>query len=384
MPHRITLADVRRIADPTDYVLSPTEREYVQYHGRRLVAILRLVERFVRERIAQRGRPVKLLDVGPHFLTRCLHDLFGKDVEIHTLGYRHPGLVAESMVARHHQYDLDQAQRRELWLRCEGHDLIVMAEVIEHLHTSPNLVLQFMRSLLRDGGVLIVQTPNAVSLQRRLGVLWGRNPYDLIRDDTLNPGHFREYTAAELTQYCRSNGLQDVVTIKQSYWPTTALRRLAGAVFPNLREGLLVAARRVPNATLDATTTIDSTTRTALAADFDLRLRHRVRLGEKLRGTVRLRNTGAATWLSDGVNGGHGAVRLCARTLDAQGRVEFDFFRQPVADRPVLPGEEIEFPIDLAAPRQGVFEVEFALLAEGVAWFQDLGCSVSRHTFEVE
>src|SRR5262249_32946221 len=159
----------RRIANPSDYVLNAIERDYVQYHERRILAILRMVDRFVGERLASGIRPVKLLDVGPHFLTRCLHDLFGKDVEIHTVGYRHPGLVAESMVARHHQYDLNLAQRREQWLRCAGHDLIVMAEVIEHLHTSPNLVLQLMRSLLRDDGVLIVQTPNAVSLQRRLG-----------------------------------------------------------------------------------------------------------------------------------------------------------------------------------------------------------------------
>src|SRR5262245_6059116 len=352
---RITRDDVRRIADTSDYELNATERDYVRYHERRLVAILRLGERFVGERIASGVRPVKVLDVGPHFLTRCLHDLFGDDVEIHTLGFHYYGMVPAAMVAKHHHYDLNLAQRREQWLRCPGHDLIVLAEVIEHLYTSPNLVLQFLRSLLRDDGVLIVQTPNAVSLQRRLGLLWGRNPYEPIRDDTLNPGHFREYTAPELVQYCRTNGLEDLVTIKQSYWPTTPLRRLAGAVFPNLREGLLVAARRVPHAGLDAPVTIDSTTRTALAADFDLRLRHRVRVGEKLRGTVRLRNTGAATWLPENSNG-RGAVRLCARTLDAKGRIEFDFFSQRVADRPVQPGEEVEFPLDLTAPRRGVFE----------------------------
>ena len=47
------------------------------------------------------------------------------------------------------------------------YDAIVFAEVLEHLHTSPTLVLQVLTSLLKPGRLLVVQTPNAVALPRQ-------------------------------------------------------------------------------------------------------------------------------------------------------------------------------------------------------------------------
>ena len=88
-----------------------------------------------------------------------------------------------------------------------GYELIIMAEVIEHLYTSPSLVLGFLQSLLRPGGLLIVQTPNALAIGRRFKMLLGRPPFELIRENPYNPGHFREYTARELEKYGRQLGL---------------------------------------------------------------------------------------------------------------------------------------------------------------------------------
>lgn len=385
MSNSITVADVKRIAATTDYVFNAEEQYYVDYHGKRIAAILGLVTRFVREAVQSGRRPVKVLDIGPHFLTRCMHDLFGDDVVVDTLGFQYHGMVPEAMVAEHYEFDLNRAQHREQWLRARGHDVIVMAEVIEHLYTSPNLVLQFLRSLLVDRGVLIVQTPNAVSLRRRLGMLTGHNPFELIRDNYTNPGHFREYTADELCDFCRNNGFDDPVVVKQNYWPTAAFYRLAGAVFPNLREGLLIAAHRAAHAGLDAPRAVDSTARSALSADFDFRIEQKVRLGESIRARARIRNTGTATWLPEngGVNG-LGVVRLGGRILDLDGRPRRDFFRQPISvDRPVPPGAEVELQVEIKASELGVWQVEFDLVAEGVAWFQETGGRIARHTFEV-
>ena len=83
---------------------------------------------------------------------------------------------------------------------------MVFAEVIEHLHTSPLHSLNFVRGLVAESGVVILQTPNAVSLPKRLKVLGGRNPYEQIRADPSNPGHFREYTLRELEGYARETG----------------------------------------------------------------------------------------------------------------------------------------------------------------------------------
>jgi hypothetical protein len=80
--------------------------------------------------------------------------------------------------------------------------------VIEHLYTSPKLVLGFLRRLVSPSGVLLIQTPNAVSLTKRVKLLAGAHPYEKIRETARNPGHFREYTAGELREYAAASGFE--------------------------------------------------------------------------------------------------------------------------------------------------------------------------------
>ena len=112
------------------------------------------------------------------------------------------------------------------------YDLVVFAEVIEHLHTSPVHTLGFVRGLLADAGVLILQTPNAASLPKRLKLLAGRNPYELIRPDGGNPGHFREYTLAELEAYARQARFQVVEVARRFYFDARFAHHEEGAVRP--------------------------------------------------------------------------------------------------------------------------------------------------------
>ena len=74
------------------------------------------------------------------------------------------------------------------------------------LYTAPELVLLFIKTFMTSGGYLIIGTPNAVSLQKRIGMVRGKNPYELIRINNSNPGHFREYTARELRKICINTG----------------------------------------------------------------------------------------------------------------------------------------------------------------------------------
>jgi 2-polyprenyl-3-methyl-5-hydroxy-6-metoxy-1,4-benzoquinol methylase len=137
-----------------------------------------------------------------------------------------------------------------------------MAEVLEHVHTAPSLVLRFVASLLRPGGLLVLQTPNAVALGKRVGVLLGRNPYHLIREDPGVPGHFREYTRAELCRYLDGAGFAVEACHRRSYfdlrhhralrpgerarWPWYVKELLYRIAPPALRTGITVVARRPP------------------------------------------------------------------------------------------------------------------------------------------
>src|SRR5205814_4790582 len=87
-------------------------------------------------------------------------------------------------------------------------DLIVFAETIEHLHTPPEFALMMLGSLLKPGGLLLVTTPNAAGLSRRIRLLFGYHPYEKIRYFSHNPGHFREYTRREMIEMGQTAGLE--------------------------------------------------------------------------------------------------------------------------------------------------------------------------------
>ena len=170
---------------------------YVGYQAPRYSTLLALLARHV-------TRDTRILDVGRTMLTEMIESLFERPVD--SVGFE-PDAV-EPTGAQHRHFDLNDAQWPEKWLRdLPGYDLIILAEVIEHLYTSPSLVLGFLQSLLRPGGLLIVQTPNALAIGRRFKMLLGRHPFELIRENPYNPGHFREYTARELEKYGRQLGL---------------------------------------------------------------------------------------------------------------------------------------------------------------------------------
>jgi hypothetical protein len=69
---------------------------------------------------------------------------------------------------------------------------------------------------MKENALLIIQTPNAVALHKRLIMLAGRNPSELI--DSSKTGHLREYTGKELKQYAEKVGLSVEKTIYSSYF----------------------------------------------------------------------------------------------------------------------------------------------------------------------
>jgi hypothetical protein len=121
--------------------------------------------------------------------------------------------------------------------------------VLEHLHVSPVHVLEFLATGLVPDGHLLVQTPNAASLPKRLRLLLGRNPYEPIREDALNPGHFHEYTVDELLAAGQAAGLSLVEWFTANYFDhgsrkSRAFVAAGPLVPPRLREGVTVWFRK--------------------------------------------------------------------------------------------------------------------------------------------
>jgi SAM-dependent methyltransferase len=212
---------------------SPDEQVYLRTHSRRYALLLDLVEELA---------PMRILVVGPSFESALMRERLG-DATVNTLGWldhRFPLREGE----QHLELDLNDGEYPVL----EAHDVVVCCEVIEHLHVPAARVLRFLATGLAPDGHLVLQTPNATALPKRVRMLLGRNPYEPIRDEPGNPGHFHEYTVPELRAAVEGAGLEVERLLTANYFDhgsrkNRAYRAVGRALPPTLREGITVVAR---------------------------------------------------------------------------------------------------------------------------------------------
>jgi SAM-dependent methyltransferase len=197
----------------------------------------------VRELAPERPR---ILDVGQAYESERLRSLPGAVVD--TLGFGDERFLPREG-ERHVPFDLKGAEQQELWPDLGDYDVVVCAEVIEHLPVSPLHVLRLLGTALRTGGWLVLQTPNAARIGNRLRLLAGRNPFEPIREDSVSPGHFREYTVGELLALGSAAGLETGGWLTANYFetgslPNSVLRRLEPVVPSRLRAGITAWLRK--------------------------------------------------------------------------------------------------------------------------------------------
>jgi hypothetical protein len=229
------------------------DRGYLAFHAPRYRFLMELIGGHLD------GADRRVLDIGLSPFTALLRDYLHMPVD--TLGLEPQSALRDSA---HFQIDLNRLDDPDCPPpRLGPYDVIVFAEVLEHLSTSPLPVLRFLHGGLAERGVLIVQTPNAASLFKRLKLLVGRHPYEMIRETRTNPGHFREYTLGELEQLTESAGFETVVVFRRYYFdarfadvhesgrggtPSPIVGMVKNVVYsalpPFLREGLTIVLRR--------------------------------------------------------------------------------------------------------------------------------------------
>ncbi|MBK8505876.1 MAG: methyltransferase domain-containing protein [Saprospiraceae bacterium] len=188
--------------DLTESDIQPHELKYLNFHHDRYQYLMKEI----RDLIDNEGHPAQqILDIGPAFQTYLLRNLFKS--RVNSMGENHRfNFLRET--EDHFEVDLNFTEMYQSLII--QHDIIIMCEVVEHLFTKSELVLDFILQFLKPGGYLVVQTPNAVSTFKRIRMLLGYNPYELIKGN--RRGHYREYTGAELSKIFTASGL-DVVKI---------------------------------------------------------------------------------------------------------------------------------------------------------------------------
>lgn len=237
--------------EPTSEKHAAANPYYMAFHQPRFDLVLSLVRRH------RATGSSAVLDIGLSPLTTMLSRALCTRVD--SLGLEPD---AELPTGCHFQFDLNDAQYRDRWrLEIGPYRVIVFAEVLEHLYTAPELVLVYLGQLLSVGGLLILQTPNAASFTKRIKLLFGRNPFEKIRVDRSNPGHFREYTLSELVSLLEGAGFSILEAHRRYYFDARFMRHERGDESPRwitgwmrnelyrrlppaLREGITILARK--------------------------------------------------------------------------------------------------------------------------------------------
>ena len=217
---------------------------YLEYHRRRYEYLLKFLDRILRGQTRRDGEPLRVLDVGMSYQTSLVRAVF-PDVTLATLGfYDHRFERMEGV--EHTAFNLNEASDEARWPLLEPFDAILLAEVIEHLYVPPTRVLRMLRHFLRPGGVLLIQTPNPVNLARRLALLRGNSPFEIIRDDASNPGHYCEYTVENLIYLAGMADLEVVeYSVKNYLGARMPLYNLACNLLPGrMAEGITILMRR--------------------------------------------------------------------------------------------------------------------------------------------
>ena len=88
----------------------------------------------------------------------------------------------------------------------ESFDVVIFAEIIEHLLNDPCKVLREIKRVLKPDGTMILTTPNVARLENIARLISGENIYDPYSGYGPYGRHNREYNRHELVTLCQFEG----------------------------------------------------------------------------------------------------------------------------------------------------------------------------------
>jgi hypothetical protein len=151
-------------------------------------------------------RPAKLLEVGGGQIAILAAKLFGDTTTIGDIGdtFRAPADKAGVQWVKCNLMEDDPAEFKAAF------DIVVLAEVIEHLPIPPYVILSKIRSWLHPNGVVLMTTPNLFRLRNVIRMLRGRDPFDrfTLPHPNRGLGHQTEYSGDHLAWQMREAGFR--------------------------------------------------------------------------------------------------------------------------------------------------------------------------------
>jgi len=148
--------------------------------------------------------PITLLEVGcsPGYLTTSLklmgHNVYGIDIEPKKI---QNVLKKQNIIVEKCNIEYEKIPFDDNTFHC-----IIFTEVIEHLnYVYLNFVMNELKRILKNNGLIILSTPNLAALENRILLLFGK---EIIRSD-----HNRVYTLKELVNLLTVNNFTIIQVI---------------------------------------------------------------------------------------------------------------------------------------------------------------------------
>ncbi len=107
-----------------------------------------------------------------------------------------------------------QLNGNELPFENESFDMVILNDVIEHLHNSPRSLLESLIEKLKYNGILFITVPNAGNIRKRINLLIGKTNMPPFSEYYWYQGpwrgHNREYVYDDLKKLAKFLNLKDV------------------------------------------------------------------------------------------------------------------------------------------------------------------------------
>lgn len=207
----------------------------------------------------------RLLELGaePFLASQCLDIVWPGTVthaNYYGTGERHGAQTLHEVGGdrtRTYAYDVFDLERDVFPYPDASFDVVLFAELLEHLAVNPVWALSEMHRVLAPGGHLVVTTPNALSAERLESLVTGRRPMVDRYYPLLGYGarHNREFAAWELALLLDETGFDVEVLRIRDVVPQTRAERVRRAALRALlrpfsrisrRSHIFVRARRRP------------------------------------------------------------------------------------------------------------------------------------------
>jgi ubiquinone/menaquinone biosynthesis C-methylase UbiE len=181
---------------------------YHQGHARRMARTL--------QTLAENEPKGKLLEIGTsHLMPLAIKEL-GLDLEVSVTDFdltkEYSGKMECSLNGKTTEVDVYRVNIEEnsIPVPDETFDVVLLCEVIEHMEVDPMFMLSEMNRITKQGGKLILTTPNSTSSRNIHKIVNGYEPYFYMqyRHDRSLYRHNYEYSVPTLKSVMRSAGFE--------------------------------------------------------------------------------------------------------------------------------------------------------------------------------